>query len=106
MRRAQTLRVMGEGYEEDAEWHARKAREHLKATGIVSGSAHYVGRCLERDFGGLRASKRVADLVNCAFELKPKTSAQRLLTRGRHLEPSKLTEHQVRYLCGWIKRRA
>jgi hypothetical protein len=106
MRRAIKLRVIGEGYEEDAQRHARKARDHLKAPGIASGSARYVGRCLERDFGGLRAPKCVADLVNCAFNLKRKTTAQRPLRRKRPLEPTQLTEHQVRYLCGWIKRRA
>ena len=89
--KAQTLHALGEDYDDDTTRHVDMALDHLEAamSAVVRDAVVYIGRQLEQDFGGLRAPRLVAWLVNHTFGLRPK-----------------LTEHQVRYSCGWIKRRA
>jgi cytosine/adenosine deaminase-related metal-dependent hydrolase len=84
-RKAQTLHKLEEDFEEDAKRHVRNALARLDATGSVGARiiAWHAGWSLERDFG-LRAPKLVAMLVTHALGLRPK-----------------MTERQVRYLCGW-----
>jgi len=77
-------------YDDDITRHVDKGLGHLEAvwSAVTRDAVCYVGRQLEQDFGGLRAARRVTELVNHTFA-RPK-----------------LTEPQVRYLCGWIKGRA
>jgi hypothetical protein len=87
---AQTLHTWGQDYDQDARRHVYMALAHLDAarSTFVRDAVRYAGWCLERDFDGLRAPQLVAELVSHAVGLR-----------------RKMTEHQVRYLCGWIKRR-
>jgi hypothetical protein len=86
-RMAQTLHELGPDYDQDARRHVYMALAHLDAaeSTFVRDAVRYAGWCLERDFGGLRAPQLVAELASYALRRK-------------------MTEHQVRYLCGWIKR--
>jgi hypothetical protein len=88
--KAQTLHKLGQDYDEDARRYVYMALAHLDAarSTFVRDAVRYAGWCLERDFGGLRAPQLVAELVSHAVGLR-----------------RKVTEHQARYLCGWIKRR-
>jgi hypothetical protein len=88
--KAQTLHNLGPDFDEHARRQVYTALAHLDAatTVFVRYAVLHAGRCLERDFGGLRAPKLVADLVNDAVGLR-----------------LKITERQVRYLCGWEARR-
>jgi hypothetical protein len=87
---AQTLHWLGPKYDHDARRHVYMALAHLDAarSTFVRDAVRYAGWCLERDFGGLRAPQLVAELVSYVVGLR-----------------WKMTEHQVRYSCGWIKRR-
>jgi hypothetical protein len=85
--KARTLRGLGEEFGEDADRHDREAADLMKAVEVAHGAVRYLGRCLERDFDSLRAPRLVADFVTRAFGMTPK-----------------MTERQVRYLCGWERR--
>jgi hypothetical protein len=87
-RKSQTLRGLGKDYEEEAIRHNWKALEHLMVARSTSADrlARYAGRCLERDFNFCPAGL-VAELVSDAVQARPK-----------------MTESQVRYLCGWWPR--
>jgi hypothetical protein len=87
---AKRLHKLGPDYHQDARRHVYMALAHLDAarSTFERDAVRYAGWCLERDFGGLRAPQLVAELVGHAVGLR-----------------RKITEHQVRYLCGWIKRR-
>jgi hypothetical protein len=77
------LRELSGDFDEDADWHARKAAGHLNAVEIAHGFVRYVALSIERDFG-VRAPRLVAEFTNRAFEMTPKMS-----------------ERQARYLCSW-----
>jgi hypothetical protein len=81
------LHMLGDDCSDDTDRHADTALDRLEAAidAVMDDAVRYTGRCIERDFDGLRAPKLVAEFFNHTFGRRPK-----------------LTEDQVRYSCGWI----
>jgi hypothetical protein len=95
-RKVGELLTLGDDYDDDTARRANTVLDGLKAAinAVINDTVRYTGHCLERDFGGLRASDLVAGFVNYVFGLTPNIERNIF-----GLNPK--TERTVRYLCGW-----